>query len=112
VSGYAARTRSKHLNQSPYSVGQMVPFGPGGLQPEDDSVAHRITVRPYEVSWVVLEDGRPDVAAFGSGAAAERLARIRGDRWRRQGEAAEVEIYLRGGGLAARLVFDVDPDLR
>lgn len=62
-----------------------------------------ITVAPSHGAWTVGRGGSgPQV--FRSGATAEAAARQLGDAIARGGEAAEIQIFLRDGTLAERLV--------
>lgn len=59
-----------------------------------------ITVAPLQGEWVVRHESRPHRQNYLSGATAEAAARQLGDALARNGQAAEIRIFLRDGSLA------------
>lgn len=64
-----------------------------------------ITVSPVGDGWQVAAPSA-EPALFRSGGKAELCARRLAESLARQGGVVEIEIFLRGGGLAARLRYD------
>ncbi|QUD89273.1 hypothetical protein [Phenylobacterium montanum] len=65
---------------------------------------HAISVQPDEKGWIVLAPSLGVKQRFATGAAAEFEARRIGEHRADQGEAAEIRIHLKDGGVAARFV--------
>ena len=65
-------------------------------------MVHVISVTPAEVGWTVSAEIFANPMAFLSGAKAEATARSLARRIARQGEMAEIRVYLRDGSLAGR----------
>lgn len=63
-----------------------------------------IKVEPFGRDWAVRSDLLDSEMTFQSGAAAEAAARLLADRTAKAGQVAEIEIYLRDGALAGRLI--------
>jgi hypothetical protein len=66
-----------------------------------------ITIRPSADGWEVRDGGASDARRFASGAEAEAEARRMLKRLGQVGVAAELRIYLMGGGLAGRFIAQV-----
>jgi hypothetical protein len=63
-----------------------------------------IKVEPLGRDWAVKSDLLDSEMTFQSGAAAEAAARLLADRTAKAGQVAAIEIYLRDGALAGRLM--------
>jgi len=63
-----------------------------------------ISVKPFAAGWAVASDGADNTMLFLSGAKAEAAARSLARNVAKAGKAAEIEIWLRDGRLAGRLV--------
>ncbi|HEY2660274.1 MAG TPA: DUF2188 domain-containing protein [Caulobacteraceae bacterium] len=63
-----------------------------------------ITVAPVQGGWAVEHDIAGNAMVFRSGAKAEAAARELGGTLAREGEPAEIHIYLRDGSLGGRFV--------
>jgi len=64
----------------------------------------RISVEPSGNEWVVRSDQNPKAVIFHSGREAELAAKQMGRVFADAGYATEIEIFIRGGALAGRLV--------
>ena len=63
-----------------------------------------ISVQPFGDGWSVRSDAFDSEMMFLSGAKAEAAARRLADKLTRDGESAEIRIFLRDGQLAGRVV--------
>ena len=73
-----------------------------------------ISVQPVEEGWSVCGDGVERDLVFSAGSAAEAAARCLGETLARDGQRVEIRLFLRDGGVAAKLicVADMKPRLR
>jgi hypothetical protein len=67
-------------------------------------MVHSISVKPFEAGWAVCSQGIANAMVFKSGAAAEAAARSLARNVADAGRPAEIEIWLRDGQLAGRVV--------
>ena len=67
-------------------------------------MVHIISVKPSVVGWSVQTDETLNAQMFFSGAKAEGAARSLAGKLAEQGEASEIQIFLRDGALAGRFV--------
>ena len=71
-------------------------------------MTHVISVMPADRGWMVRSEAFESMA-FLSGAKAEAAARRLGVKLADEGEAAEIQIFLRDGSLAGRFVCTPEP---
>lgn len=67
-------------------------------------MVHIISVKPSVIGWSVQTDESLNEQMFFSGAKAEGAARSLAGKLAEQGEASEIQIFLRDGVLAGRFV--------
>jgi hypothetical protein len=72
---------------------------------DDKAMRKLIRVVSNGDQWLVQVDPRLTPLAFSSGGHAERYARRLGERLAANGDAAEIQIYLRDGELAGRFLI-------
>jgi hypothetical protein len=63
-----------------------------------------IFVQPAETGWVVMSSASDSPMMFERGADAEAAARRLGDELSARGQPAQIDVHLKDGSLAARLV--------
>jgi hypothetical protein len=63
-----------------------------------------ITVAPSHGAWIVERTATHNPQIFRNGATAEAAARQLGDAIARGGQSAEIQIFLRSGELAGRVI--------
>ena len=73
-----------------------------------------ISVQPVEDGWSVRGDGVEGDLVFSAGSDAEAAARRLGETLARAGQRVEIRLFLRDGGVAAKLICvpDMKPRLR
>ena len=73
-----------------------------------------ISVQPIEDGWSVRGDGVQGDLVFSAGSDAEAAARRLGETLAREGQRVEIRLFLRDGGVAAKLICvpDMKPRLR
>ena len=73
-----------------------------------------ISVQPVEDGWSVRSEGVEQELIFSAGSDAEAAARRLGETLALEGQRVEIRLFLRDGGVAAKLtcVPDMKPRLR
>ncbi len=65
---------------------------------------HMISVQPAETGWVVTSSATPAPMMFERGGDAEAAARRLGDELSAGGQPTQIDVHLKDGRLAARLI--------
>lgn len=71
-------------------------------------MVNTIVVEPLAEGWALRQDMSDNPQVFASGAKAEEAARRLAESLAKAGQASEIQVFLRGGGLAGRIAWPAE----